>query len=251
MAFLEMTYRSETMKQDVTVNVLLPKVSDGKEYKTIFLLHGLKNDRSSWMRKSSIERYAEKHGIAVIMPGVDRSWYTDTADGRQYFTFVTKELPRICRNYFKGMSDKREDTLVAGFSMGGYGALKAALSCPETFGACASLSGSMDIASKERIISLDEWRGIFGFDLTSAEDLRGTKHDIFALAKQNHENGIKFPKLYIWCGTEDSLITSNRNFHNSLTEMGVEHLYEESEGDHSWPYWDLHIQSALNHLLAE
>ena len=75
--------------------------------------------------------------------------------------------------------------------------------------------------------------------------------DIFALAKQNHENGIKFPKLYIWCGTEDSLITSNRNFHNSLTEMGVEHLYEDSEGDHSWPYWDLHIQSALNHLLAE
>lgn len=251
MAFLELTYRSEIMGQDVTVNVLLPKVTDGAEYKTLYLLHGLKNDRSSWMRKSSIERYADKHGIAVIMPGADRSWYTDTADGRQYLTFVTKELPRICRSYFKGMSERREDTLVAGFSMGGYGALKAALSCPETFGACASLSGSMDIASPDRVISLNEWRAIFGFDLNSQVELRGTKHDIFALARKNHEDGIKFPKLYIWCGTEDSLIESNRRFHNLLTDMGVDHCYEESEGDHSWPYWDKHIQSALDFLLAE
>ena len=239
------------MQQDVTVNVLLPNVTDGSKYKTLYLLHGLKNDRSSWMRKSSIERYADKYGIAVIMPGVDRSWYTDTADGRKYFTFVTKELPRMCQNYFKGMSDKREDTLVAGFSMGGYGALKAALCCPETFGSCASLSGSMDIASKDRVISLDEWRAIFGFDLTGAEDLRGTKHDLFALAKSNYESGVKFPKLYIWCGTEDSLVGSNRRFHKLLTDIGVEHVYEESEGDHSWPYWDLHIQTALKRLLEE
>lgn len=249
MAFLEMTYRSAVMQQDVTVNVLLPTVAEGKTYKTLYLLHGLKNDRSSWMRKSSIERYADKYGIAVVMPGVGRSWYTDTADGQPYFTFVTEELPRVCKNYFKGMSDKREDTLVAGFSMGGYGAIKAALCRPETFGACASLSGSIDIASKERQICLDEWRGIFGFDLKSAEDLRGTKHDLFALAKKNYENGTPFPKLYMWCGTEDSLVGANRKFHEMLNSMNVEHVYEESEGDHSWPYWDLHIQTALKKLL--
>lgn len=249
MAFLEMTYRSATMKQDVTVNVLLPSEATDN-YKTLYLLHGLSNDRSSWMRKSSIERYAADYGIAVVMPGVGRSWYTDTASGQKYLTFVTEELPRVCRGYFKGMSEKREDTLIAGFSMGGYGAVKAALTHPDVFGACASLSGAMDIASKERKICLDEWRAIFGFDLSSAEDLRGTKHDIFALAKQNYDKKIPFPKLYAWCGKEDALLCANRNFDALLTDMGIEHLYEESEGDHSWRWWDLHIQSALKYLLG-
>ena len=86
------------------------------------------------------------------------------------------------------MSDKREDTMVAGFSMGGYGAVKAALTCPETFGACASLSGSIDIASKEHKICLDE--------------------------------------------------------------MKIKHCYEESEGDHTWPLRDLHIQDALKYFLG-
>ena len=114
---------------------------------------------------------------------------------------------------------------------------------------CASLSGSMDIASKERKICLDEWRGIFGFDLNSAEELRGTKHDIFALSQQNYDKNIPFPKLYTWCGKEDALLGANRNFDSLLTNMGIEHLYEESEGDHSWRWWDLHIQSALKYLL--
>ena len=35
-----------------------------------------------------------------------------------------------------------------------------------------------------------------------------------------------------------------------LDELGVEHGYEESEGDHSWPWWDLHIQDALRYLLG-
>ena len=108
----------------------------------------------------------------------------------------------------------------------------------------------MDIASKERKICLDEWRAIFGFDLSSAEDLRNTKHDIFALAKQNHDKKISFPKLYAWCGKEDALLDANRNFDALLTDMGIEHLYEESEGDHSWRWWDLHIQSALKYLLG-
>ena len=250
MAFLEFTYRSEIMKQDITFNALLPDNKTDGTYKTLDLYHGLKNDRSSWMRKSSIERYAQKYGIAVIMPGVDRSWYTDTATGQMYFSYVTKELPTLCRSYFKGMSDKREDNLVAGFSMGGYGAVKAALSCPETFGACASLSGVLDIASKDRIFSIDEWRGIFGFNLSGAEELRGTKHDIFALAKKNKESGIAFPKLYMWCGKDDHLVGSNRAFSKLLNDMGVEHIYEEGEGDHTWPYWDLHIQSALANLLT-
>ena len=128
MAFFEMRYHSDTLKTGVSVNVILPQkcttligmTTEGMEnYKTLYLLHGLSDDQSIWMRRTSIERYAAEHGIAVVMPSVGRSWYTDTAYGANYFTFITKELPKVCRGFFKGMSDKREDTLIAGLSMGG------------------------------------------------------------------------------------------------------------------------------------
>ena len=257
MAFFEMHYYSKVLQQQICLNVLLPEVPKAAEeagrpeapYKTLYLLHGLSQDHTGWLRHSSIERLATKLGIAVIMPNVGRSWYTDMAAGANYFTFVAKELPQVCRSYFQGMSHRREDTLVAGLSMGGYGALKLALSCPETFGGCASLSGSLDITRKNRPYRLEEWRAIFGFDLESAAQLEGTCHDLYALTRKNHREGLPFPKLYLWCGTEDSLLTVNRNYRDLLTELEIPHTYEESEGDHSWPWWDLHIRDALYFLL--
>ncbi len=253
MAYFEMHYHSDVLRLEVSVNVILPEVAKAGEgtYKTLYLLHGLSGDHTAWVRKTAIERYAADYGIAVVMPSVARSWYTDTADGAAYLTFVTEELPAVCRGFFRGMSDKREDTFVAGLSMGGYGSVKAALTHPEFYGGCASLSGALDIASRTRKITLEEWRGIFGFDLAEAGELVDSKHDIFYLARQNKAAGKPFPRLYIWCGTEDHLITANRSYHALLDELGVAHTYEESEGDHSWPWWDMHIQDALRCLLAE
>ena len=58
-----------------------------------------------------------------------------------------------------------------------------------------------------------------------------------------------FPKCYMWCGLEDGLLESNRNFDGLLTDLGVSHKYEESEGNHTWKWWDLHIQGALEWIL--
>ena len=254
MAFMELNYRSAVLKRWVSVNVVLPEIAGKTEeeasapYKTLYLLHGLSDDHTGWIRRTGIERYAAEYGIAVVMPGVERSWYTDTADSAPYFTFITQELPRICRGYFKGMSDKREDTFIAGLSMGGYGAIKAALSFPDQYAGCGALSGALDIASLTRVIDLNEWRGIFGFNLESAAELKGTKHDIFHLARKNHAEGVPFPRMYLWCGQQDKLIACNRDYHDLLTELGVEHAFEESEGTHGWKWWDLHIQDVLRYL---
>ncbi len=259
MAFFEMRYHSDALKVGVSVNVIIPEraktligmTSGGADtYKTLYLLHGLSDDHTIWMRRTSIERYAAEYGIAVVMPSVGRSWYTDTAYGANYFTFVTQELPRVCRGFFKGMSDKREDTFIAGLSMGGYGALKAALCCPETFGGCASLSGAFDIFAPRRLANLSEWQGIFGFDLKDPAQLRGTEHDVYALVEKNKAAGIPFPKLYLWCGLKDSLLDSNRQMRDLMESLEIPHVYRESEGDHSWKWWDLHIQNALNDLLG-
>ena len=250
MAFFEMHYYSHTLQMQVELNVVIP---DGKSegYKTLYLLHGLSDDHSMWTRQTSIERYANARGIAVVMPAVARSWYSNTAYGARYFNFVALELPRVCRSFFKGMSDRREDNMVAGLSMGGYGALKIALTYPEAFGGCASLSGAVDIVNRNVPIDIEEWQGNFGFDFAENSSLAGTKNDIFHLTKKAVESGEPMPALYLWCGDRDFLLDANRRYNDLLCELGVDYLYEESEGDHSWKWWDLHIQSALDHLLKK
>ena len=260
MAFLQMNYHSDALKMGVTVNVVLPEkaktmigmaANAGETYKTLYLLHGLSDDQTTWMRRTSIERYAAEYNVAVVMPCVARSWYTDTAYGAKYLTFVAQELPSVCQGFFRGMSDKREDNFVAGLSMGGYGAIKAALTAPERFCGCASLSGALDVAEYANTHDLNEWRGIAGFDIPNGAVLEGGRHDIFAMAKHHIEEGKAFPKLYMWCGEQDTLIEHNDRFHTLLNDLLVEHLYETSEGNHSWRWWDLHIQDAMKYLLGE
>lgn len=242
MAFLQMNLKSVALSQGVCVNVLLPEKAEGATFKTLWLLHGRSDDHSMWMRYTSVERYAKGHGLAVVMPCVDRSWYTDTAYGKKYFTYVTQELPEKMAYYFRGYSPEKENNLIIGLSMGGYGALKAALTCPEKYSFCASLSGALDITRKNRPYDLDEWRSVFGFELRSAAELEGTKHDLFAIAKEAKEP----PEIYMWCGTEDRLLDINKSFSSHLSDLGIAHTFESSEGDHSWKYWDMHLKSALD-----
>lgn len=254
MALLELKYRSPLLKMEVSVSVILPepaKPVPENGCPVLYLYHGLTDDQSCWLRQSSVERYASAAGIALVMPAVGRSWYTDTAYGAPYFSFVTKELPQVCRQYFRGLSQRREDTSVCGVSMGGYGALKAALSCPEVFGSCISLSGSLDVTRKGRVMSkefLQEWKSIFG---AYPAELEGSRHDLLALAARDLRDGVPLPRLYLWCGTEDHLIGVNRDFHARLEELRIPHHYGESEGDHSWKWWDPQIKAAIRWLLEE
>ena len=255
MAFFQMNYHSDALRQGVSVNVIIPEsaktligmqTGSAGKYKTLFLLHGLSDDQTIWMRRTAIERYASEYGIAVVMPSVARSWYTDTASGQNFFTFVAEELPRVCRGFFAGMSDKREDTIIGGLSMGGYGALKIALRRPETFGSCISLSGALDLSRLELLMKPEEWHGVFGFDMKSSEEIMGGREDVYQLARDSKV----FPKLYMWCGTEDALLDMNRRYDKLLSELGVPHKYEESEGSHTWKWWDLHIQDGLAYILG-
>ena len=261
MAFFQMKYHSDALQVAVSVNVVIPEkassligmTADGSgsdSFRTLYLLHGLSDDESIWERRTSIERYAADRGIAVVMPAVGRSWYTDTAYGAKYFTFLTDELPAVLRGYFRGMSDRREDNFIAGLSMGGYGAIKAAMTYPDRYAGCASLSGALEITNYTKRGMSDEWKGIFGFDLKSSADLIGTKHDVFDLAKKAAASGKPVPKIYLWCGEQDGLINDSNHFVALLDELNIEYRYDRSEGNHSWKWWDLHINDALDHILG-
>lgn len=247
---LNIDFYSSELKKNTQVCVLLPEGESDAPCKTIWLLHGLTDDHTAWTRYTAIERYARDRRLAVVMPNADRSWYTNTAYGVNYFNYITEELPKLCHRHFRGMSEARKDNIIAGLSMGGYGALKMALSRPEQYGACISLSGALDITRKGRPCDLSEWRSIFGYDLESPDALAGSGHDLFTLAEHLKRKELPFPHISMWCGLSDSLIGVNQDFDRHLTALGVSHTYEESEGDHSWQWWDLHVQRLLDRILT-
>jgi putative tributyrin esterase len=240
MALLHVNFHSNTLGMATQMDVILPQTADTAPYKTLYLLHGMSDDHTIWQRRTSIERYADAKGIAVVMPSTDLGWYTDMAHGLRYYTYIGEELPKICRGFFPRMSAAREDNYIAGLSMGGYGAFKFALGFPDKFAAAASLSGA--IAFNGGADNNPLWRNVFG-DL---DKFKGSENDLFWLAKKLKESGKPLPKLYIWCGTEDFLYEGNVIMRGYLNDLGYDLTYEESAGDHQWKYWDEKIQTVLD-----
>src|SRR4051794_31374605 len=156
MALLRCDFFSEVLDVGTSMTVLLPQAGEGQVgvtgarpdpaagFPVLYLLHGLSDDATGWLRYSSIERYAEEVGLAVVMPQVQRSFYADEVHGERYWTFLSEELPGIVGSFFN-VSPRREDTFVAGLSMGGYGALKWALRQPHRVAAAASPSRGLDV----------------------------------------------------------------------------------------------------------
>lgn len=253
MPLLHVSCFSESLKINVSFQVILPAprqvegaprfTYDRAPYPTLFLLHGLSDDHTAWTRNTSIERYVSALQLAVVMPAVNRSFYTDMAHGPRYWTFATEELPAIARRMFP-LSDARDDTFVAGLSMGGYGAFKMALRHPERFAAAASLSGAVDMGSRE--LGADpEWLRELAWMFGDPARIAGSDNDLFHLARRLVDSGVPRPRLYQCCGTEDFLYEGNVKFRDAARAMGLDLTYEEGPGIHEWAYWDRHIQKVL------
>ena len=248
MALIQCRIYSESIGMMTSVTIILPQHRRENElHQTLYLLHGLSDDDSIWLRRTSIERYADPLGIAVVMPQVHRSFYTDMAAGYRYWTFISEELPRIMRAMFP-LSSAREDNFVAGLSMGGYGAFKLALRKPEQYAAAASLSGALHMAITDssllREAIVNDYPLIYG----DAMNVAGTENDLLWLLEQRKADGSQLPALYQCCGTEDFLYADNITFRDACRAAGFPLVYEEGPGEHEWGYWDTHIRRVLDWL---
>ena len=248
MAHLVVDYYADALGVQTRMHVLLPQRLAAGKAKTLYLLHGMSDDEGTWMRRTSIERYAEEKGLAVVMPDGGLGWYTDMYRGLAWFRFISEELPALCRRFFPILSDKREDTYIGGNSMGGYGALKCALRAPRTFSKVISLSGALDAADTAINNTVPAtrryWEDVFG----PAEDVSGSENDLFAAATALTDPALR-PRIYMWCGTEDFLYAQNIRMRDHLRALGYDLTYEESPGDHQWRHWDKKIADALDWLL--
>lgn len=254
MALIQLDHVPETVKVCLPVYMILPdpgKMGDVplQKRKVLYLLHGLSDNGSAWQRYSSIETIANEYGLVVVMPSIGRSFYTDKPNGQRYFTYLVEELPRYLKNVF-GLDPKPEDTLIAGNSMGGYGAFKAALNYPERFHAAASFSGVLSLEIL-RLMPEDQRQEEFKLIFGDLDKLQGSKHDIMVWLKKAAEHPEKLPKLFVACGKQDDLYPVNQMFYAACQQMVVPLDYYEEDGRHDWHFWDKHIKRFLQLVLGE
>lgn len=251
---------SKILEMETGVTIITPRERDKeKPAKVAYLLHGLSANNGCWTDFTMLPIYARDVDVVFVMPEVGRSFYTDMKHGQRFFTYVADELPGICSRTFNISSDRAE-TAVMGGSMGGYGALKIALSRPERFGCCCVFASAClylgDLMDSVTLMGdVDVIKEYLGDQLL--RDFYGILGGVFAI--ENHHQILELagsvpetlrPRVYSACGTEDSLVRENRRFRDDMLVMGYDVTYEEWEGAHDWFFFDAALRKGLSHWLA-
>ncbi len=241
MPLINLNMYSEALDTQTSVVVVMPQVktADNEKFKCLYLLHGLRGDQSIWTRKTSIERYAEKYGICVVMPNGSKSFYADMKYGMKFYTYIAKELPEIIENMFQ-VSKKREDRYIGGISMGGYGAMKIALKETGKYKAVFALSPVSDIHNP---LFTETLVPVFGETIPESDDL-------FWLASE-HETDDRKPGIYMTIGREDFMYEDSIRLKNHFENLEYDYKYVETAGSHTWDLWDASVQEALDWLMHE
>ena len=198
-----------------------------KTYPVLYLLHGFSDDASGWtavghanvILDNLIARGKAKPMIVVMPLGygtmemVRAGWgvwgRTELRD-RNFRNFrealLTEVMPRVESEY--RITKDRNARAIAGLSMGGSESLLTGLNNLDKFSWVGAFSsGGIPEDFSKDFPSLD--------------------------AKANEQLHL----LWIACGTEDHLITVNRNFRAWLKTKGVKATEIETPGMHTWMVW--------------
>lgn len=253
MAFFEVDFRSKTLKRSVQYNVILPIEKFRGPYPTLYLLHGLTDNRNGWLHNTRIRMLAENMGLAVVMPSGDNSFYLDVLvkDGclGDYGEYIGRELVEVTREIFP-LSDKREDTFLGGLSMGGYGACRNGLKYSDVFSKVAVLSGALHIYEYPR-----DWVETTGNTIGEVRNFgvlneteNSDRNPRYLINMIREDPSKEFPDFYIACGLQDQLLEANRSIAGALKEAGADVTYEDGDGIHDWIFWGTYIQHVLEWL---
>ena len=247
-------FNSTLMAREMPYQVVLPSDYDNRNetlrYPVIYLLHGLYGHFDNWATKTRLAEYAAQHNYLIVTPEGNDGWYSDsvTVPSDKYESYIVKELIPLVDKKFRTVAD-RDHRVIAGLSMGGYGAVKFGLKYPEMFTLVGSFSGALGATSFD-----EKNAGAIGKTVTTVfgpEDSPARKaNDVFALAKALSPDQIKkVPFIYQSCGTEDFLFSNNRDFDLLLIAEKVPHEYREHPGAHEWAFWDDQVREFL--MLAD
>ncbi|MBR2787786.1 MAG: acetylesterase [Erysipelotrichaceae bacterium] len=256
MAFIQVNTMSESLYRTVNVNVILPadkivmpdqkdqKIEKVKEFKTLYLLHGIFGSQVDWINGTNVQRWAEEKNLAVVMPAGENRFYVDQPATHDYYgRFIGEELVNVTRNMFP-LSDKKEDTFICGLSMGGYGALRNGLKYSDTFGYVGALSAAsmVDITDGTLSFMQDGYlEAVFG-------DLKKARNSDVSIDWLIRNNRNKDQKFYVACGESDPLMYHSKHIYDLLKKENYDVTFETGPGAHEWDFWNRYIKNVIDWL---
>ena len=259
MTDLTIRFQSYCLGKSTTVHVILPTIMNPLEnpgrisfkgpFRTLYFLHGAQDAPGDIIARTRIGDYAMENNLAVILPEGDNAFYLDLVPGFGYESFVTDELIEATRELLP-LSVKREDTFIGGYSMGGYGAVRASLLHPEKYAACICLSGALEI--KRTAYFVRALTPLIPEQLREPKTLPGSEYDLLHLldkirASQN-KTQVSYPSFYLACGSDDPFISQTRAFLEAAEGSSLCMENHFTPGGHDWPYWDTALSKGMQWL---
>jgi S-formylglutathione hydrolase FrmB len=236
--------QSNLIGKALPYEVVLPRgytlITSRKRYPVLYLLHGWGGHPQGWLAETKLKEYAARYQVIIVLAEGNNGWYTDSATvpAEKYESYILQELIPDVDNRFRTLK-QREARAVAGFSMGGYGALKFGLKHPNLFAFSASMSGAFDAPVRMDDYSIKQ---VFG----DADNPARAANDLFQLAGHLPADEVAaLPYFYFDCGTEDPWVKTNRKLSKLFSERNIAHEYRELPGSHDWKYWDKQVQEIL------
>ena len=231
---------SQSMKKKIENVIILPHYYDQQtQFPVVYLLHGYSGNHKSWLQiHSGLPDLATRYGIIIVCPNGQNSWYWDSPENpeMQYETYIAKELVSYIDNNYKTLKNKK-GRAITGLSMGGHGGLWLGFRHTETYGACGSTSGGVDIrpfpGNWEISKSLGSYR---------EHPKRWNEHTVIT---QLHRIQSGAPAIIIDCGTEDFFYEVNETLHKKLLYNKIQHDYITRPGGHDGTYWKNSIEYQL------
>lgn len=233
----DITFRSASLARDMQYRVIFPNtIANQQKLPVVYLLHGGGGNYQDWSNYSDVAKYAES-GLILVMPEGAYSYYTNAADRPEdrYEDYIVEDLISDVESRFP-VTGERGKRAIVGVSMGGYGAIKLALVHPELFGFAAGMSSAIDVPS--RPFSIKRWgqwkshRAIFGPWNGELQH----KNDPFVLARSVDPKNV--PYLFLTCGEQEGLLSSNRQFSRLLAARRFQFEYDFGPGSHDWNQWN-------------
>lgn len=235
---------SSALARTVQYRVILPDHYDteSRRYPVLYLLHGYGGTFSDWTNRTKVAEYAAGQPLIIVTPEGANSWYVDGANGEAWETYLTRDLVRDVDATFRTVAS-RDGRFIAGLSMGGYGAIKAALRHPDLYAAAASFSGALDITRPHDTFSGEQKPDVMAVFGPIGSGVRSA-NDVYALASAAVPTAT--PYLWMACGTDDPWLDVNREMARTLKTRGLRYEYHERPGRHDWAFWDWAIRTWLS-----
>jgi enterochelin esterase-like enzyme len=246
------TFHSDALDRDWSYTVYLPTGygHDETRLPVIYLLHGNNGNANDWIAhghlQATVDALVDHHEIppvVIVMPQGGTDWYVDRKEPMET-AFFTELMPEVERHYRVG--HHREDRVIGGASMGGFGALRYAMTRPELFGAAILLSPAI-YANEPPLASSARRVGVFGERQFDPHVWKALNYP--AQWDAYMRQPLRVP-MFIAAGDDDLVIQAEASqLYTHLRVAGNPAALRVVDGGHTWDVWRGLLGDALKYAI--